>query len=125
MENFFRPKTRKNGDPSVVPEIIDTLLETREGKLLKVERIQSWGQATPEGEWYDQPRDEFVLLLRGEAKLLLLLPPNPTPPPSGGEQGEILSMREGDYLVIQAHRKHRVIYTSDDCFWLALHYDNS
>ena len=36
---------------------------------LKIERIVSTGQASPPGFWYDQPHGEWVLVLRGEAKL--------------------------------------------------------
>jgi cupin 2 domain-containing protein len=37
---------------------------------VRIERILSHGQATPEGEWYDQDQDEWVLLLAGGAGLL-------------------------------------------------------
>ncbi|MGI9392075.1 MAG: cupin, partial [Parvibaculales bacterium] len=36
---------------------------------VRVERIVSTGQATPEGKWYDQEQDEWVILLRGGAGL--------------------------------------------------------
>jgi cupin 2 domain-containing protein len=32
-----------------------------------LERILSWGHVTPEGEWYDQVDNEWVLLLSGGA----------------------------------------------------------
>lgn len=34
-----------------------------------MERIVSNGQVTPEGEWYDQDLDEWVVVLEGEARL--------------------------------------------------------
>ena len=36
---------------------------------VRVERIVSNGQVTPEGEWYDQDWDEWVVVLEGEARL--------------------------------------------------------
>ena len=33
---------------------------------VKIERIVSSGQSTPEGEWYDQERDEWVALIQGK-----------------------------------------------------------
>ncbi len=88
-------------------EIFEPLLETDQ---ILIERIISTGQTTPEGEWYDQPRDEWVLLLQGEAQLMY-------------EDGMSIDLKTGDYLLIPAHRKHRVSYTSSDpaCIWLAIH----
>ena len=36
---------------------------------MRVERIVSTGQASLPGFWYDQPGDEFVVLLTGAARL--------------------------------------------------------
>lgn len=41
-----------------------TALVERPG--LRIERIVSTGQATPQGEWYDLEAEEWVLLVRGE-----------------------------------------------------------
>lgn len=49
------------------PEFFETLLQ--DGKGMRVERIVSWGHVTPEGEWYDQSVDEWVVVLEGEARL--------------------------------------------------------
>lgn len=46
-----------------MPEHFTTLLTSDSGLL--VERIVSWGHVTPEGQWYDQEKDEWVLLLEG------------------------------------------------------------
>lgn len=75
-----------------------------------IERIISKGQVTPQGQWYDQERDEWVALLQGQATLSF-------------EDGRILNMREGDFVLIAAHEKHRVEHTSTDpaCIWLAVH----
>jgi hypothetical protein len=47
-------------------EVVDLLVE-RSG--LRIERIVSTGQATPEGQWYDQETNEWVLLVQGAAHL--------------------------------------------------------
>lgn len=49
------------------PEHFSPLLTSDRGLL--VERIVSWGHVTPEGQWYDQEKDEWVLLLEGSARL--------------------------------------------------------
>ena len=50
--------------PLEEPELFETLA-TGAGSI-RVERIVSNGQVTPEGEWYDQDPDEWVVVL--EAK---------------------------------------------------------
>jgi cupin 2 domain-containing protein len=79
---------------------------------LHLERIVSLGQATPPGEWLDQERAEWVILLRGAAKLLF-----------EGESGA-RELHSGDYVTIPAHCRHRVDWTTPDepTIWLALHY---
>ena len=77
---------------------------------VKIERIISAGQITPKGEWYDQDRDEWVALIRGEAELTY-------------KNGQKVRLKPGDHTFIKAHEKHRVTYTSADppCIWLAVH----
>jgi cupin 2 domain-containing protein len=79
---------------------------------LRLERIVSLGQATPPGEWLDQQRSEWVVLLRGAARLLF-----------EGES-DVHDLRPGDYVTIPAHCRHRVEWTAPDepTIWLALHY---
>ncbi|GAB2503271.1 cupin domain-containing protein [Microbulbifer agarilyticus] len=76
-----------------------------------IERIISRGHKTPDGDWYDQTRAEWVVLLEGSAELEF-------------EDGSIAHLERGDYLDIPAHCKHRVRRTSPDetCVWLAIHY---
>ena len=76
-----------------------------------IERIVSMGQVTPEGEWYEQAKNEWVVVLQGEATLLY-------------ENNKQIDLRTGDYLLIPSMVKHRVIYTSDApaCIWLAIHF---
>jgi cupin 2 domain-containing protein len=78
---------------------------------VRIERIVSSGHATPEGEWYDQPQDEWVVVLKGKARL-------------GFEDGTALDMAPGDHALIPARRRHRVEWTSprEPTVWLAVHY---
>ena len=95
-------------EPSSPVERFETVLE-RPG--VRLERIVSTGQSTPEGEWYDQAWDEWVILLAGSAGLLL-----------AGDQ-EPVTLAPGDYVYLPAHCRHRVAWTSPDepTVWLAIH----
>ncbi len=75
-----------------------------------IERIVSRGHTTPEDQWYDQEKDEWVVLLTGEAAVLF-------------DDGREVSLKPGDYLMIPAHSRHRVTHTSTQpaCIWLAIH----
>ena len=91
-------------------EAFEPLLERPQ---LRLERIVSHGQATPPGQWYDQPRDEWVAVLEGRAALRFADEPAPQ------------VLERGDCLLIAAHRRHRVEWTHPDrpTIWLALHCD--
>jgi cupin 2 domain-containing protein len=82
------------------------------GESVRVERILSTGQASPGGRWYAQHRDEWVVLLQGEARLAF-------------EDGSRLLLTSGDYVLIPAGERHRVEWTREDppCIWLAVHAD--
>ncbi|NLN95503.1 MAG: cupin domain-containing protein [Bacteroidales bacterium] len=88
-------------------EVFETLFY---GNNIRVERIISTGQTTPEDQWYDQDTDEWVVLLQGEARLSF-------------ENEEDVFLKKGDYMLIQSRKKHKVSYTSTDpaCIWLAIH----
>ena len=90
-------------------ELFETLLE---GGGYKLERIISTGQVTPEDQWDDQEQDEWVVLLKGRAKLLF-------------ENNKEVSLSSGDYLFIPAHKRHKVIWTDPEevCVWLAFYGD--
>jgi cupin 2 domain-containing protein len=77
---------------------------------VRIERIVSTGQASPSGFWYDQPHDEWVILLSGAAGLAV-----------EGEGERLLA--PGDYAFLPAHRRHRVTFTSagEPSVWLAVH----
>ncbi|MBD2113228.1 MULTISPECIES: cupin domain-containing protein [Cyanophyceae] len=94
-------------DPLPAAELFTVLFET---PRLRIERILSTGQTTPPDEWYDQSQDEWVVLLQGSATLTY-------------EDGASLALGPGDYVLIPAHRRHRVDFTSSEppCVWLAIH----
>lgn len=74
---------------------------------VRIERIVS--SRYPEPVLYDQPQDEWVLLLQGTARLWLA--------------GEEVELKASDSLLIPARMPHRVLSTSADplCVWLAVH----
>lgn len=86
-------------------EFFETLAKSCD---LKIERIVSNFHSSKDGFWYDQSDDEFVCLLKGEAQLEFK-----------GES-EIANLKSGDWLLIKAHRLHRVKSTSKNCVWLAV-----
>jgi cupin 2 domain-containing protein len=88
-------------------EIVTTLIEYHN---LRVERIVSHGHCSPEGFWYDQDEHEWVVVLRGKAKVAI----------DGGAK----ELGPGDFLNIPAHRRHRVEWTTPDepTIWLAIFY---
>ncbi len=92
-----------------VKELLTILLERPD---LRIERIVSTGQATPDGEWYDQERDEFVLVVAGAARLRI-----------EGE-AEDRQLAAGDWLLLPAHCRHRVTWTRAESptIWLAVHF---
>jgi cupin 2 domain-containing protein len=107
IENIFA-----NVPDTTAAEVLEIVL-ARPG--VRIERIVSHGQATPEGEWYDQSRDEWVLLMAGSAGLLL-----------AGE-AQPRSLQPGDYLLLPAGCRHRVEWTDPgrDTVWLAVHLGES
>ena len=87
-------------------EQVDTLLAT---PGVRIERIVSMGHTSPDGFWYDQEEDEFVLLVSGHARLTI------------EHQAERL-LTAGDWVHIKAHVRHRVKWTDPSCpaVWLAV-----
>jgi len=85
-----------------------------EATSIRIERIVSHGHASPEGYWYDQDENEWVVVLKGRAKLLF----------EGDD--EPLEMRPGDFVNIPAHKRHRVEWTTEaePTVWLAVFYKN-
>ena len=91
-------------------ELFQTLLSA---PGVRVERIVSRGHASPEGFWYDQDEHEWVLLMRGAARLRF--------------EGEpAMDLVPGSNVNIPAHKRHRVEWThpAQVTVWLAIHYRN-
>ena len=102
----------KNIFASILPPGSDEQFETLwQNKHLQLQRIVSHGHATPPGQWYDEDRDEWVIVLQGSAELRI------------ENQEQSINLGAGDYLLIPAHTRHRVDCTAPDCptIWLALH----
>lgn len=76
-----------------------------------IERILSKGQKSPPSGWYDQEKNEWILVLKGKAVLAF-------------EDQEAISLIEGDFINIPPHKKHKVEWTDPDneTIWLAIHY---
>ena len=89
-------------------EIFEDLVES---KNVKIERIISKGHSSPDVGWYDQEQNEWVIVLRGQAILSFVDKPT-------------ITLKEGDYIKIPAHQKHKVEWTYPDqeTIWLAVHY---
>jgi cupin 2 domain-containing protein len=88
-------------------ERFDLILQT---PSLRIERILSRGHTTPAGEWYDQDHDEWVTILAGAARLVF-------------DNGEEKALGTGDAILLPAHTRHRVVFTTAEpvCIWLAIH----
>jgi len=96
--------------PNALPaELIEVLVEN---ESVRIERIVSNGHASPDGFWYDQHEHEWVVVLKGEAKLLF------------ENDNEPIHLKPGDHVLVPTHRKHRVEWTAPDepTVWLAVFY---
>jgi cupin 2 domain-containing protein len=95
--------------PTLSGEAFETIIEAG---AVRIERIISNGQATPEGKWYDQEQDEWVLILAGSAGLQF------------EDVQEVRHLGVGDYVLIPAGCRHRVAWTDpiEKTVWLAIHF---
>ena len=97
--------------PTQLPdEVVQTILAAAQ---VRIERIVSHGHASPEGFWYDQDRHEWVVVLKGAARLRF--------------EDRMVEMKPGDFMNIPAHKRHRVEWTTPDepTIWLAVHYGDN
>jgi len=94
--------------PASAPQEILTGLVL--SKNVRVERIVSFGQGSPDGFWYEQTESEWVLLLEGSAQLRF--------------DDKLVDFAPGDYLNIPAGMRHRVEKTAENAktVWLAVFY---
>ena len=88
-------------------ELVDILAES---KNVRIERIISSGQTSPEAFWYDQNENELVALLQGETIITY--------------EDRSIKLKAGDTVVIPAHKRHRVDFTSVEppCVWICVFY---
>lgn len=77
---------------------------------LRLERIHSCRAASAPGFWYDQPEEEWVLLLQGSARIRF------------ADEALDRELNRGDVLAIPSGRRHRVVATDGPpgTIWLAL-----
>lgn len=103
LKNFF-----DNIPSESKEEIFQTIFSSDN---IKIEKIISYGNYSPKNFWYDQSKNEFVLILEGSAIIKY-------------DDEKIFNMKKGDYLIIPAHQKHRVEETSktEKTIWLAIHF---
>ena len=97
-------------DKIIVDKEEENFFEIFKNETIKIEKIVSNGQISPENFWYEQEKSEFILLLEGFAILEF-------------EDREV-ELKKGDCLNIKAMEKHRVKFTSLDepTIWLAVFY---
>ena len=76
------------------------------GTHYRIDRIVSSGHSSPQGFWYDQEDDEWILLVQGKATLEV--------------EGKFIEMKAGDYMFLPKNCKHRIEKTSVEpiCIWL-------
>lgn len=82
-----------------------------QNKNVQIERIISKGHTSPESGWYDQERNEWILVLKGEAVISF-------------ENERKITLTVGSHVEIPAHKKHKVCWTDPqtETIWLAVHY---
>lgn len=80
----------------------------QKGPRYRIERIMSAGHSSPEGFYYDQENDEWIMLVQGEATLEV--------------EGKLTVLKTGDYMFLPKNCKHRIEKTSIDpaCIWLCM-----
>ena len=81
--------------PTLLPEELTTVLA--ENSHVRIERIVSTGHVSPEGFWYDQDEHEWVIVLKGEARLQF-------------EDSEPLHLTPGAHVLIPAHQKWLAVF---------------
>lgn len=97
--------------PSAREAEVTELLLRAQG--VRVERIVSFGQASPEGFWYDQDEAEWVMLVAGRARLTI------------ADESSDRHLEAGDAIYLPAGCRHRVAWTdpTQQSVWLALFVD--
>jgi cupin 2 domain-containing protein len=94
--------------PDDIPEeIFETIISS---ETISIERIVGKGHSSAEGFWYDQEKNEWVILLKGAARICF------------ENQKEPVHIKPGDHIHIPAHCRHRVEWTDPDSttIWIAV-----
>ncbi len=93
-----------------VPEAAERFTDLLRRPGVRIERIVSTGQCSPPDFWYDQAEGEWVLVLRGAARLRF------------ADEEAARWLGPGDWVEIAPHRLHRVEWTAPDeaTVWLAV-----
>lgn len=93
--------------PSPGEERVEVLVE---GAQFRLERIHSCQASSACDAWYDQREWEWVLVLRGSARLQF------------ADEDQVRDLCAGDSLMIAPQRRHRVVATDPEpgTLWLAL-----
>ncbi|MDL2260480.1 cupin, partial [Deltaproteobacteria bacterium OttesenSCG-928-K17] len=91
MENIFKIPAEIPADEAC--EFMETILHS--DSRLYIERIISNGHTTEHGKWYDQDHDEWVVVLKGWAKVQY-------------KNGREIHIDEGDHLFLPKRVAHRV-----------------
>ena len=97
--NFFNTIAPREGE--------ETITELLRHNNVTINRIAS--NRLSDGAWYDQEEDEWLMLVKGAALLLL--------------DNEEIQLKAGDTLFIPAQQLHKVVSTSEDALWLTVHID--
>jgi len=100
MNNIFAPNLSNPHE-----EQFDTLLKTQD---IHIEKITSCGQISD--QWYEQDKEEWVVLLEGEGELLF------------ENEKQSRHLNKGEYIHIPKMKRHKVTYTSNPTIWLAIHF---
>jgi cupin 2 domain-containing protein len=93
--------------PHLPKELVQVLIRAAD---VRIERIISYGHASPADSWYDQSQHEWVIVLKGAARLQF-------------EEG-MVEMKPSDFINIPAFQKHRVDWTTpnEPTVWLGVRY---
>lgn len=96
-----------------IPENLDKEIfqDLFKSDRIRIERIVSTGQSSPDEGWYDQEENEWVIVLQGAGLIVF-------------EDGREIKLRSGDFINIPKHQKHRVAWTdpANNTIWLAIFY---
>jgi cupin 2 domain-containing protein len=93
--------------PHLPKEVVQTLISASD---VRIERIISHGHASASAFWYDQPQHEWVIVLKGAARLQF--------------EDRMVEMKVGDFINVPAFKKHRVDWTTpnEPTVWLGVRY---